>query len=176
MVCGLYVSTRPYIVFYRVAQTEILSYLLIEYTFRFVYLFVFFFFKKKTAYEVRISDWSSDVCSSDLAGPRGPAGRGGRRVRDLAPGSRPGRHDRLGPPEHAVGPAHGGRDRRRHASAARAGFGCGRRGLRRARRHRPARRLRAPVAPAPPRGLRRRRRGPPQRAGGDVRGGTTKLT
>src|SRR3546814_3516394 len=27
---------------------------------------VFFFFKQKTAYEVRISDWSSDVCSSDL--------------------------------------------------------------------------------------------------------------
>src|SRR3546814_2179499 len=27
----------------------------------------FFFFKQKTAYEVRISDWSSDVCSSDLA-------------------------------------------------------------------------------------------------------------
>src|SRR3546814_5092060 len=27
----------------------------------------FFFFKKKTAYEMRISDWSSDVCSSDLA-------------------------------------------------------------------------------------------------------------
>src|SRR3546814_2993847 len=26
------------------------------------------FFKKKTAYEMRISDWSSDVCSSDLAG------------------------------------------------------------------------------------------------------------
>src|SRR3546814_8937717 len=26
-----------------------------------------FFFKQKTAYEVRISDWSSDVCSSDLA-------------------------------------------------------------------------------------------------------------
>src|SRR3546814_8655860 len=32
----------------------------------FVYLFVFFFFKQKTAYEMRISDWSSDVCSSDL--------------------------------------------------------------------------------------------------------------
>src|SRR3546814_684005 len=31
-----------------------------------VYLFVFFFFKQKTAYELRISDWSSDVCSSDL--------------------------------------------------------------------------------------------------------------
>src|SRR3546814_10218591 len=32
-------------------------------------LFCFvFFFKQKTAYEMRISDWSSDVCSSDLAG------------------------------------------------------------------------------------------------------------
>src|SRR3546814_9450386 len=30
-------------------------------------LFRFFFFKQKTAYEMRISDWSSDVCSSDLA-------------------------------------------------------------------------------------------------------------
>src|SRR3546814_2679355 len=28
----------------------------------------FFFFKQKTAYEMRISDWSSDVCSSDLTG------------------------------------------------------------------------------------------------------------
>src|SRR3546814_17685683 len=33
---------------------------------------VFFFFKQKTAYEMRISDWSSDVCSSDLQErPRG---------------------------------------------------------------------------------------------------------
>src|SRR3546814_4874722 len=32
----------------------------------FVYNCVFFFFKQKTAYEMRISDWSSDVCSSDL--------------------------------------------------------------------------------------------------------------
>src|SRR3546814_4886403 len=31
-------------------------------------LFLFFFFKQKTAYEMRISDWSSDVCSSDLRG------------------------------------------------------------------------------------------------------------
>src|SRR3546814_7103098 len=31
----------------------------------------FFFFKQKTAYEMRISDWSSDVCSSDLAGLAG---------------------------------------------------------------------------------------------------------
>src|SRR3546814_1578863 len=30
------------------------------------YYFVVFFFKQKTAYEMRISDWSSDVCSSDL--------------------------------------------------------------------------------------------------------------
>src|SRR3546814_5457429 len=29
---------------------------------------LFFFFKQKTAYEMRISDWSSDVCSSDLKG------------------------------------------------------------------------------------------------------------
>src|SRR3546814_9730308 len=33
------------------------------------YLFYFFFFKQKTAYEMRISDWSSDVCSSDLLAP-----------------------------------------------------------------------------------------------------------
>src|SRR3546814_7824962 len=31
-----------------------------------VFVVVFFFFKQKTAYEMRISDWSSDVCSSDL--------------------------------------------------------------------------------------------------------------
>src|SRR3546814_13670982 len=30
------------------------------------YCCLFFFFKQKTAYEMRISDWSSDVCSSDL--------------------------------------------------------------------------------------------------------------
>src|SRR3546814_12221715 len=34
--------------------------------------FGFFFFKQKTAYELRISDWSSDVCSSDL--PDDPSG------------------------------------------------------------------------------------------------------
>src|SRR3546814_1055101 len=33
-----------------------------------VLVFFFFFFKQKTAYEMRISDWSSDVCSSDLIG------------------------------------------------------------------------------------------------------------
>src|SRR3546814_4431335 len=39
-------------------------------------LFNFFFVKQKTAYEMRISDWSSDVCSSDLdVVARGDAGR-----------------------------------------------------------------------------------------------------
>src|SRR3546814_17470293 len=38
--------------------------------------FIFFFFKQKTAYEMRISDWSSDVCSSDLPPRiRGPVAR-----------------------------------------------------------------------------------------------------
>src|SRR3546814_10667573 len=31
---------------------------------------IFFFFKQKTAYEMRVSDWSSDVCSSDLGQDR----------------------------------------------------------------------------------------------------------
>src|SRR3546814_12889106 len=36
---------------------------------------LFFFFKQKTAYDMLISDWSSDVCSSDLAIMSGPRGR-----------------------------------------------------------------------------------------------------
>src|SRR3546814_1796856 len=55
----------------------------------------FFFFKQKTAYEMRISDWSSDVCSSDLrdwaaeafaGGPWPPARRhpsGGRSAAEM---------------------------------------------------------------------------------------------
>src|SRR3546814_10247365 len=34
-----------------------------------MFSFFFFFFKQKTAYDMRISDWSSDVCSSDLQDP-----------------------------------------------------------------------------------------------------------
>src|SRR3546814_3861096 len=36
--------------------------------FRLYVFLIVFFFKQKTAYEMRISDWSSDVCSSDLEG------------------------------------------------------------------------------------------------------------
>src|SRR3546814_4056815 len=44
-------------------------------------VFIVFFFKQKTAYEMRISDWSSDVCASDLArlGSRRKATRALRR-------------------------------------------------------------------------------------------------
>src|SRR3546814_3437702 len=54
----------------------------------------FFFFKQETAYEMRISDWSSDVCSSDLCNARAsrnglaprPPDRGGTRApRPLRP-------------------------------------------------------------------------------------------
>src|SRR3546814_5433581 len=51
---------------------------------------LFFFFKQKTAYEMRISDWSSDVCSSDLIGldrvPRRQ--RGGDRLDQFGPARR----------------------------------------------------------------------------------------
>src|SRR3546814_7725382 len=36
-------------------------------------IYIIFFFKQKTAYEMRISDWSSDVCSSDLPNTDLPA-------------------------------------------------------------------------------------------------------
>src|SRR3546814_5578190 len=54
----------------------------------FIYRFVFFF-KQKTAYDLRISDWSSDVCSSDLR----PAGQRGE-LRGRAGGKAPGVSDR----------------------------------------------------------------------------------
>src|SRR3546814_1029407 len=47
----------------------------------------FFFFKQKTAYEMRISDWSSDVCSSDLT----------RRLQGFADGDKRAEHDEDGP-------------------------------------------------------------------------------
>src|SRR3546814_9118463 len=52
-------------------------------------MFIFFCFKQKTAYEMRISDWSSDVCSSDLgiaqAGSALLLGSRGRRFEPCSP-------------------------------------------------------------------------------------------
>src|SRR3546814_2069809 len=53
-----------------------------------LFWFFFFFFKQKTAYEMRISDWSSDVCSSDLLAKqlgRAPANETLNRI-DAVPG------------------------------------------------------------------------------------------
>src|SRR3546814_4998463 len=54
--------------FYNFVYCCVFLYVIIDYI-RSALLFVFFFFKQKTAYEMRISDWSSDVCSSDLFFP-----------------------------------------------------------------------------------------------------------
>src|SRR3546814_8696211 len=70
-----------------------------------VIVFLFFFFKQKTAYEMRISDWSSDVCSSDLVRDRAAARReAGDRgdVHDGAVAARPQvRHGCVGDPPRA---------------------------------------------------------------------------
>src|SRR3546814_9383931 len=64
---------------------------------------IIFFFKQKTAYEMRISDWSSDVCSSDLLRRRRllPEGavlrRPGLRA-EVPPGGRRGRGGNAGGP------------------------------------------------------------------------------
>src|SRR3546814_8332516 len=56
-----------------------------------------FFFKQKTAYEVRISDWSSDVCSSDLTcTERSGLSHKGRRARQSACGSSRSEERRVG--------------------------------------------------------------------------------
>src|SRR3546814_17949957 len=57
--------------------------------------FELFCFMKKTEYEMRISDWSSDVCSADLRNGRGQ-GRGCRRCRRLTHVGREQRGDRSG--------------------------------------------------------------------------------
>src|SRR3546814_1273738 len=51
-------------------------------------LLFFFFFKQKTAYEMRISDWSSDVCSSDLQRFDDAGGKRARRLDGDALGDR----------------------------------------------------------------------------------------
>src|SRR3546814_7384987 len=51
-------------------------------------MYIIFFFKQKTAYEMRISDWSSDVCSSDLTPTRRRSSNRAHRARSsLAPRS-----------------------------------------------------------------------------------------
>src|SRR3546814_2907466 len=64
---------------------------------------LFFFFKQKTAYEMRISDWSSDVCSSDLI--IGRLGDEGHQPRRLDPDDvvRPARFDQAHPPRPVLG-------------------------------------------------------------------------
>src|SRR3546814_9173773 len=75
--------------------------------------FCVFFFKQKTAYEMRISDWSSDVCSSDLSlEPRlqyvGRQGIGIRRQRG-GPNPEPSPGRPCGQPRRAAQPFPGGR-------------------------------------------------------------------
>src|SRR3546814_18179012 len=76
-----------------------------------VLFFLFFFFKQKTAYEMRISDWSSDVCSSDLHSAarktRRPLCRGGSA--DQHPAEAAGR---------MASPVLGARSRSRHRRGA----------------------------------------------------------
>src|SRR3546814_1915920 len=67
---------------------------------------VCFFFKQKTAYEMRISDWSSDVCSSDLVAARCA---GVRRQQDHGP--RPGDRGARASPAAEVRQRLGGLDR-----------------------------------------------------------------
>src|SRR3546814_4921776 len=57
-------------------------------------VYVFFFFKQKTAYEMRISDWSSDVCSSDLLCRAAPLACEENRPRSQTQGGRAGSRPR----------------------------------------------------------------------------------
>src|SRR3546814_8703299 len=78
-----------------------------------------FFFKQKTAYEMRISDWSSDVCSSDLyarspparfraaGGCDGPPAPGRSPVPVPHSASRPTGHASARPPRSSSGPVRG---------------------------------------------------------------------
>src|SRR3546814_2824695 len=73
----------------------------------------FYFFRQWTAYEMRISDWSSDVCSSDLRwqGAHGPAARGGWHARRSSRD-----HDVAGVPTATARAVAAGPGRRRVAS------------------------------------------------------------
>src|SRR3546814_7685804 len=84
------------------------------------FCFIYFFcFKQKTAYEMRISDWSSDVCSSDLCAAEGGGRRARRRRGAASPDAEDGRdrpafgRDRARLQQHACG----GDRRARHGAA-----------------------------------------------------------
>src|SRR3546814_2586862 len=77
--CSLVIYCRMY-VHYGLVSILLLYFLHMMFIFLFYFrvsfllsfcLLLFFFFKQKTAYDWRISDWSSDVCSSDLREQRG---------------------------------------------------------------------------------------------------------
>src|SRR3546814_16582194 len=84
-----------------------------------------YFFKQKTAYEMRISDWSSDVCSSDLAcvAARAYRVRGGRRRAGTDERNHPGNEPDIG--RHIIacsdGAEHGGGAEGRSGCAGRCG-------------------------------------------------------
>src|SRR3546814_1538065 len=69
----------------------------------------FFFFKQKTAYEMRISDWSSGVCSSDLDVAAGGQHRGAQAAGVARDHVQRGGADRTGGPEDGDGLHGGGR-------------------------------------------------------------------
>src|SRR3546814_4477299 len=83
-----------------------------------VVVFYFFFFKQKTAYEMRISDWSSDVCSSDLDAVLDHPAAGGELRAELDGADAWRRDLRAEDPEHEDG-----RRRRLHRAGAAAGGG-----------------------------------------------------
>src|SRR3546814_5284684 len=63
----VYTHVRTFLVFFLLSFfTRVFVILLYYFSLYLSFMFLFFFFKQKTAYEMRISDWSSDVCSSDL--------------------------------------------------------------------------------------------------------------
>src|SRR3546814_2433055 len=102
----------------------------------------FFFFKQKTAYEMRISDWSSDVCSSDLVGlALGRGACGALRPRPAEPPA---------DAERAVQLQRGGGRRQRHGEPRRSAHG---RRPGHAVRGRPRRRLPRRLRPGEPRSL-----------------------
>src|SRR3546814_9009977 len=89
--CSCMILSCLYAVFVFIAELLCLSILMFSFALRFFTFCFFFFFKQKPAYDWRISDWGSDVCSSDLTVGirRGGAYRGdravlGRRRRDRA--------------------------------------------------------------------------------------------